>query len=104
MNENKEIKPINIEIQVDEMTAQGQYVNMVVATHSSSEFLLDFVFIPPGQLKARVRSRILLAPEHAKRLLMLLNENLHNYERRFGEIKLPELAFGPPQAPPKVVQ
>jgi hypothetical protein len=104
MSENRPIQPINIEIQVDEITAQGMYVNMVVATHSSSEFLLDFIFIPPGQLKARVRSRVLMSPEHAKRLQLLLAENIHNFERRFGEIKLPERAFGPPQAPPGAVQ
>jgi hypothetical protein len=104
MTEDNEIRQINIEIQVDDITAQGQYVNMVVATHSSSEFLLDFIFIPPGQTKARVRSRVLLAPEHAKRLRNLLAENIANFERRFGEIKLPEMALGPNLMPPKGMQ
>jgi hypothetical protein len=103
MSENKDIKPINLEIQLDEVTAQGQYVNMVVAQHSPSEFVLDFIFIPPGQLKARVRSRIILAPEHAKRLMKVMTENVANYERRFGEIKLPEVILGPGMMP-KAVQ
>ena len=95
MTENKDLKPFNLEIQLDEVTAQGQYVNMVVAQHSPSEFVLDFIFIPPGQFKARVRSRIILSPEHAKRLMKVMAENVANYERRFGEIKLPEIVFGP---------
>lgn len=95
MNDNPEHKQMKLEIQVDESVAPGQYVNMVVAQHSSSEFVLDFIFIAPGQPKAKVRSRVILAPEHAKRLQRALSENIGNYERRFGEIALPETPFIP---------
>jgi hypothetical protein len=103
MTENKEVKQVNIEIQVDEQTAMGQYVNMVVAQHSPAEFVLDFIFLPPAQAKARVRSRIIMAPEHAKRLLKVLTDNIAGYEKRFGEIKLPEPHPGL-LAPPKIMQ
>lgn len=64
-----------IDIELGEEMAEGQYANMVVIAHSTSEFVLDFVRIMPGLPKARVKSRIVLAPEHAKRLLLSLHEN-----------------------------
>lgn len=84
-----EVKQVNIQIQLDEEIAQGVYVNMAVVQHSHAEFVLDFIFIPPGQPKAKVRSRIILAPEHAKRLFVALRENLGHYEKLFGEIQIP---------------
>lgn len=105
MTENKDAKAINLEIQMDDVTALGQYVNMVVAQHSHSEFVLDFIFIQPGgQLKGRVRSRIILAPEHAKRLLRVLQDNIGRYEQRFGEIRIPELPPGATMPPASSVQ
>jgi len=104
MPDQKEIKQVSLEIQLDEITAQGQYVNMVVAQHSSSEFVLDFIFVAPGQPKAKVRSRIILAPEHAKRLHKLLGDNLANFERNFGEIKIPGPRAGTPMPPSPTVQ
>ncbi len=65
-----------IDIELGEEMAEGQYANMVVIAHSTSEFVLDFVRIMPGLPKARVKSRIVLAPEHAKRLLLSLHENI----------------------------
>lgn len=98
MTKTKDAKqPMNIEIQVDDLTSLGQYVNMVVAQHSHSEFLFDFIFLTPGQPKARVRSRIIMAPEHAKRLMMLLSDNISRYEQHFGKIKLPEPAMPAPK-------
>jgi len=64
MADRKQGKPMNLEIQADDQTAMGQYINMAIVQHSSSEFVLDFIFIAPGQ-KARLRSRSILAPEHA---------------------------------------
>lgn len=93
--ENKEVKPINLEIQVDDATSLGQYVNMMVVQHSATEFVLDFIFLPPGQQRARVRSRVIMAPEHAKRLMKVLAENIRMYEERMGEIKLPESSTPP---------
>ena len=91
----------NIQIELTEETAQGTYSNMAIIAHSSSEFVLDFVRVMPGLPKAKVQSRIVLTPEHAKRLLMALNENIIKYERQYGEITLPAnqmpmIPFGKP--------
>ena len=99
--ETKETKQVNLEIQIDEQMSLGQYVNMMVVQHSATEFVLDFIFVPPGQPRARVRSRVIMAPEHAKRLMMVLAENIRAFEGRMGEIKLPEAGLPPV---PRVVQ
>ena len=78
-----------IDIELGEEMAEGQYANMVVIAHSTSEFVLDFVRIMPGLPKARVKSRIVLAPEHAKRLLLSLHENIARYENSIGPIPIP---------------
>lgn len=78
-------QPINIEL--DEEVAQGIYSNLAVITHSSSEFVLDFVRIMPGVPKAKVKSRVILTPEHAKRLLDALTDNVKKYEEAFGPIR-----------------
>ena len=75
-------------LEMDEEVAEGCYANMAVITHSSSEFVLDFVRLMPGVEKARVKSRIILPPEQAKRLLMSLRENVLNYESSFGNIDI----------------
>lgn len=84
MNEDKDGQ-LNIEI--DEQTALGVYSNLAVVNHSTSEFVLDFINVMPGIPKAKVRSRIIVTPEHAKRLLRALQENITKYEHEFGEIK-----------------
>ena len=99
--ETKETKQVNLEIQIDEQMSLGQYVNMMVVQHSATEFVLDFIFVPPGQPRARVRSRVIMAPEHAKRLMHVLAENISVFEQRVGEIKLPETGLPPV---PRVVQ
>ena len=78
-----------LQIELKEDIAQGIYANLAVITHSSSEFIVDFVRVMPGMPKAGVKSRIVLAPEHAKRLLRALEENIGKYERVFGEIRMP---------------
>lgn len=77
-----------LQIQIDDDTAQGAYVNMATVTHTPSEFLLDFIFVQPQQPRAKVRARVITSPQHAKRLLNALQENIRNYERRFGAIEL----------------
>ena len=77
-----------LQIELKEDVAQGTYVNLAIITHSSSEFILDFVRVMPGIPKAGVKSRIVLAPEHAKRLLRALEENIGKYERSFGAIRM----------------
>jgi hypothetical protein len=79
---------INIEL-TDEM-AEGIYSNLAIITHSHSEFIIDFVKILPGIPKAKVKSRIILTPQHAKRLFRALQDNISKYERLHGEIIAPE--------------
>ncbi len=88
-------KKIDIEIKPE--VAQGRYANLAIITHSSSEFILDFAQNMPGLPKMQVASRIIMTPEHAKRLLGALNDNLRKYESQFGEIKLP---MNPMMMPP----
>lgn len=85
MNEQK--KP-GFEIQLDEQVAQGNYCNLAIIAHSTSEFILDFATMLPGLPKARVKSRVVLTPEHAKRLLLSLQENITRYESNIGKIEI----------------
>lgn len=77
-----------INIELTEEMAQGIYSNLAVIAHSASEFVVDFVRIMPGVPKARVQSRIILTPEHAKRLLQALHDNITKYESMHGQIKI----------------
>lgn len=88
MNENNE-QGGKFQIELPAEIAQGEYANLAIITHSSSDFVVDFARLLPGVPKAQVRSRVILAPEHAKRLLLALQENIVRYEREFGPIKLP---------------
>jgi hypothetical protein len=76
-----------ISIELNEEVAQGTYSNLAVITHSASEFVVDFIRIMPGIPKAQVKSRIILTPEHAKRLVAALQDNIAKYELVHGEIK-----------------
>ena len=78
-----------IERQLDEQIAQGNYCNLAIIAHSTSEFVLDFATMLPGLPKARVKSRVVLTPEHAKRLLLSLQENITRYENNVGKINIP---------------
>ena len=77
-----------LQIELKPEVAEGTYSNLAILTHSSSEFVADFVQMMPGMQKAQVRSRIIMAPEHAKRLLMALQDNVQKYEKQFGQINL----------------
>jgi hypothetical protein len=88
MNENNN-KQNQMQIELPQEIAQGEYANLAIITHSSSDFIVDFARILPGLPKAQVKSRVILAPEHAKRLLGALQENIVRYEREFGAIKIP---------------
>lgn len=85
--EEKKPKEIKLEIQLDEETAQGSYVNLSVVNHNENEFILDMIFVQPQAPRAKVRSRIISSPRHAKQLLQALQENVDRYEETFGEIK-----------------
>ncbi len=93
MEEKKNVNQINIELKED--VAQGTYSNLAIITHSATEFVLDFVRIMPGVPKAEVKSRIILTPEHAKRLMMALKDNISKYESTHGDIKDIEGSGGP---------
>jgi hypothetical protein len=86
MEDKNNEQGLNIELNDD--VAQGVYSNLAIISHSSSEFVLDFIRIMPGMPKAQVKSRIILTAEHAKRLLMALNDNIEKYEDHFGEITI----------------
>ena len=88
--ENQENNNGQLQIELKEEVAQGTYANLAIITHSSSEFIMDFIRVMPGMPKAGVQSRIVLAPEHAKRLLRALEENVGKYERAFGPIRMPD--------------
>ena len=75
-----------LQIELDDATAQGAYCNLVFLNHNDSEFTFDFVYVQPGGPRARVRSRIILSPRHAKRFLRALESNVARYEQVFGKI------------------
>jgi hypothetical protein len=85
--DNNQNQDQNINIQLNEMVAAGAYCNLALVNHSPSEFVLDFIQLMPGVQQAHVRSRVILAPLHAKRVLAALQQNIQNYEAQFGEIQ-----------------
>ncbi len=91
---NQNRNELNIEL--SEEIAEGVYSNLAIISHSPSEFVLDFVRIMPNVPKAKVKSRIILTPQHAKRLLNALADNLRKYEAQFGFIEEPEQPPFPP--------
>ncbi|OOQ56449.1 DUF3467 domain-containing protein [Mucilaginibacter pedocola] len=92
-NENQ----INIEL--SEEMAEGVYANLAIITHSTSEFVLDFIRVMPGVPKAKVKSRVILTPEHAKRLLSALEDNVEKFEAANGRIKVDNGQGGAPGFP-----
>ena len=96
------MKDNQLQIELKEEIAEGTYANLAIIAHSTSEFVLGFVRMMPGVNKAKVKSRIVMTPEHAKRLAMALQDNLMRYEAQFGEIRLPERGGYAPGAPFKV--
>ena len=85
MNENKQH---GIDLELDADVAQGHYSNLAIISHSPSEFIIDFATALPGLQKANVKSRIILTPEHAKRLLLSLQENITRYESNIAKIEI----------------
>ena len=99
-NQNPE-NQLNIEL--SEEIAEGIYSNLAIITHSPTEFVVDFIKVMPGVPKAKVKSRIVLTPQHAKRLMKALTDNVGRYEQMHGKIKDTEvnalpLSFGGPTA------
>jgi hypothetical protein len=79
---------LNIELPED--IAEGQYSNLAIISHNHSEFVIDFVMMAPNVPKAKVKSRIILTPQHAKRLINALADNIKKYEQQFGTISEPD--------------
>ncbi len=87
-NENRDAKQVQVQIQLDDETAQGMYANLALVNHNETEFTIDFLYLQPQQPKAKVRARIISSPKHTKRLLLALQENLRRFEERFGPLDL----------------
>jgi len=87
MSDQKPKKEGQINIELDDKIAEGTYSNLAIINHSVSEFIVDFVSVMPGQPKAKVKSRIILTPQHAKRLVKALADNVERFEKSHGEIK-----------------
>ena len=77
-----------LQINLSPEVAEGTYTNLAIIAHSSSEFVIDFVRTMPGVKQANVKSRVILTPEHAKKLLYALQENIGKYEQQFGKIQI----------------
>lgn len=86
-NNNNNTKNLSLDISPD--VAQGVYSNLAVISHTPAELVLDFAQVLPGTKNANVRSRVIMAPIHAKRLLMALNDNIQKFESQFGPIEEP---------------
>ncbi len=100
MSDKKIHKEQQLNISIDEATSDGVYSNLAIINHSTSEFIVDFITVMPGSPKARVKSRVILTPEHAKRFFKALGDNIKRFETINGEIKTNEtppipLNFGP---------
>ena len=90
---------MDLEITVPDDVANGMYINLAMVNHSAHEFTLDFIYVQPAsagqsRAKATVRARVISSPQHTKRLLLALTDNVRRFERQFGEIALPEQAPG----------
>ena len=81
-------KKHQIKIELDDSVGQGEYANFAIVTHSPAEFVMDYIRVLPGMTKSKVKSRIIMAPMHAKTLMMALQDNIKKYENKFGEIKI----------------
>ncbi len=86
MQDNKK-QQNQINIEISDEVGEGIYSNLAIITHSPAEFIIDFVKMMPGVPKAKVKSRIILTPQHAKRLYKALKENVAKYENMYGEIR-----------------
>lgn len=86
-DEKKAAPKNNLNIELSEEIAEGVYSNLAIIAHSNGEFILDFVRIVPNSPKAKVKSRVIITPQHAKRLLRALADNVQKFEKQFGPIK-----------------
>ncbi|GIV32141.1 MAG: hypothetical protein KatS3mg030_443 [Saprospiraceae bacterium] len=101
---DKKVQPPQLQIELPDNIADGEYSNLAVITHNQTEFVFDFIRMAPNMPKARVKARVILTPEHAKRFFRALSENLKKYEAQFGSIHendvppFPPMSFNTPPA------
>jgi len=105
MSDNKNVpQQPALNIEISEETAEGIYSNLAIISHSHAEFVVDFIRMMPNVPKAKVKARIILTPQHARRLLMAMKDNIQRYEAQFGTIEdhepqvLPPMNFNTPPA------
>ncbi len=79
---------VQLQIQLDDAIANGQYVNMALVNHTETEFTLDFIYVQPQQPRAKVLSRIITNPKHMKRLMLAMQDNVAKFEQKFGPIEV----------------
>ncbi|HSD19628.1 MAG TPA: DUF3467 domain-containing protein [Anaeromyxobacter sp.] len=79
---------MQVQIEIDPVTANGMFVNMAMVNHTETEFTLDLVYVQPQAPKATVRARVITTPKHMKRLLLAIQDNIAKYEARFGTLDL----------------
>lgn len=96
MAEKKAPQQNQVNIELPEEIAEGVYSNLAIISHSQSEFVIDFVRLVPNVPKAKVKSRIILTPQHAKRLLSALNENVKKFESQHGKVSVTDQQQFPP--------
>ncbi len=88
MGEREGAQPKRLQVQIDDVKAQGVYANLTMISQTENEFVLDFVFLQPGNAGAKVQSRVVMAPRQAKRLVHALGEAIGHHEKLFGELSL----------------
>jgi hypothetical protein len=92
---------VQLQIEIDPVTANGAFVNLAMVSHTETEFTLDLAYVQPQAPKATVRARVILTPKHLKRLLFALEENVEKFEARFGPIDIGNVrGFSVPGEPP----
>lgn len=91
MEDSRQNDSNQLKIELSPEVMEGVYSNLAILTHSSAEFVFDFVRVLPGTHKAPVKARVVMAPEHAKRLLLALQDNITKYEKNFGSIEIPKI-------------
>ena len=90
MSDPTKTPEVQLQIQLDDAMANGQYVNMALVNHSETEFTLDFIYVQPQQPRAKVLSRIITNPKHMKRLMLAMQDNVVKFEQKFGPIEVTE--------------
>ena len=103
MSQDQQPQPNQLNIEISEEVAEGHYANLAIITHSHSEFVIDFVNVMPGTPKSKVKSRVIFTPQHAKRFMKALTENIQRFEASNGRIQELEdvqvpMTFGGPTA------